>query len=79
MDEAFNMIRQNSRSVAAVSIRLLETITTVAAQTPKKEDRGTLLRHAAMVAHGCKGSLSADDDRKDLKKCYETAVKALNG
>ena len=79
VDAAFNMIRQNSRSVAAVSIRLLETITTVAAQTPKKEDRGTLLRHAAMVAHGCKGSLSADDDRKDLKKCYETAVKALNG
>ena len=30
-----------------------------------------------MVAHGCNGSLSADDDRKDLKKCYEAAVKAL--
>ena len=77
VDAAFNMIRQNSQSVAAVSIHLLETISTIAAQTHKAEYRAALLRHAAMVAHGCKGSLSADDDRKDLKKCYEAAVKAL--
>ena len=74
----FNMIRQNSQSVAAVSIHLLETIATVAAQTIRKEDRAALLRHAAMVAHGCKETLSADDDRKDLDKRYEAAVKTLN-
>jgi uncharacterized membrane protein len=79
VDAAFNMIRQNSQSVAAVSIRLLETITTVAAQTHQQAHREALLRHAAMVAHGCNGSLSADDDRKDLKNCYETAVKFLDG
>ena len=77
VDAAFNMIRQNSQTVAAVSIHLLETIATIAAQTHNKEERGALLRHAAMVAHGCNGSLSAEDDRKDLKKCYEAAVKAL--
>jgi len=76
---AFNMIRQNSHSVAAVSIRLLETIATIAAQTHQQAHREALLRHAAMVANGCNGSLSADDDRKDLKKCYEIAVKALKG
>ncbi len=79
VDTAFNMIRQNSQSVPAVSIHLLETIATIAAQTHNQQHRGALLRHAVMVAHGCNGSLSADDDRKDLKKCYETAVKALNG
>jgi uncharacterized membrane protein len=78
VDAAFNMIRQNSQSVAAVSIHLLETIATVAAQTIRKEDRAALLRHAAMVAHGCKETLSADDDRKDLDKRYEAAVKTLN-
>jgi len=77
VDAAFNMIRQNSQTVTAVSIHLLETIATIASQTHKKEERGALLRHAAMVAHGCNGSLSAEDDRKDLKKCYEAAVKAL--
>ena len=57
VDAAFNMIRQNSQSVATVSIHLLETIATIAAQTPKKEDRAALLRHAAMVVHGCKEKL----------------------
>ena len=79
VDAAFNMIRQNSQSVAAVSIHLLETIATVTAQTFRKEDRATLLRHAAMVAYGCKETLSADDDRKDLEKRYEAVVKALDG
>ncbi len=68
VDAAFNMIRQNSQSVATVSIHLLETIATVAAQARNKQDRAALLRHAALVAHGCKENLSADDDRKDLEK-----------
>ena len=78
VDAAFNMIRQNSHSVAAVSSHLLETIATVAAQAAKKEDRAALLRHAAMVVHGCKKKLSADDDREDLEKRYEAAVEILN-
>ena len=79
VDAAFNMIRQNSYSIAAVSIHLLETIATVAAQTTNKEDRAALLRHAAMVVHGCKEKLLSDDDRKDLEKRYEAAIEALNG
>ncbi len=79
VDAAFNMIRQNSQSVAAVSIHLLETIATVAAQTHRKEDRAALLRHAAMVVRGCKEKLSADDDREDLEKRYEAAFEILNG
>jgi uncharacterized membrane protein len=78
VDAAFNMIRQNSQSVAAVSIHLLETIATVAAQTRKKEDRAALLRHAAMVVHGCKEKLLADDDREDLEKRYEAALEIIN-
>jgi hypothetical protein len=31
------------------------------------------------VAHGCKESFSADDDRKDLEKRYEAVVKTCNG
>ena len=78
VDAAFNMIRQNSQSIAAVSIHLLETIATVAAQTHRKEDRTVLLRHAAMVVRGCKEKLTADDDREDLEKRYEAAVEILN-
>jgi uncharacterized membrane protein len=79
VDAAFNMIRQNAGAVATVSIHLLETIATVAAQTRNKQDRAALLRHATLVAQGCKEKLSADDDRKDLEKRYEAAVKTCNG
>jgi uncharacterized membrane protein len=79
VDAAFNMIRQNSLSVAAVSIHLLETIATIAAQTTRKEDRAALLRHAAMVAHGCKERLTADDDREDLERRYEAVLEILDG
>ena len=78
VDAAFNMIRQNAYSVAAVSIHLLETIATVAAQTPKKENRAALLRHAAMVVEGCNDKFLAEADRKDLETRYEAALKALN-
>jgi uncharacterized membrane protein len=71
------MIRQNSHSVTAVSIRLLETIATVLAQTQRKDDRSVLLRHAAMVVHGCKDNLLTDDDHKDLEKRYQTVVKTF--
>ena len=74
LNAAFNMIRQNACTDAAVSIRLLETIATVLAQARRKEDRAALMRHADMIAHGCKENLSTDDDRKDLAKRYETAV-----
>ena len=77
VDAAFNMIRQNSHAVAAVSIHLLETIATIASQASRKEDRAALLRHAGMISHGCKGTISANDDLKDLENRYEIAAKAL--
>lgn len=79
VDAAFTMIRQNSHSVAAVSMRLLETIATVAGQTSSEANRAVLMRHASMVIHGCKDKLSADDGRRDLEARYETALKTING
>jgi uncharacterized membrane protein len=77
VDAAFNMIRQNSHSIAAVSIHLLETIATIAAQTRSEDSRSALLRHASMVASGCKAKLLADDDRRDLENRYEAVIKIL--
>lgn len=77
VDAAFNMIRQNSESVAAVSIHLLDTIATIAARTHRKPDRDALLRQADMVISGCKNRLSAADDRNDLEKRYAAVKKAM--
>jgi uncharacterized membrane protein len=78
VDAAFNLIRQNSQSVAMVSMHLLETIATIAAQTRQQNHRAVLSRHAAMVARGCRKKISADDDRMEFEKCYEAVSKTLN-
>ncbi len=77
-DAAFNQIRQYGRSCAAVTIRLLETITVVAGFAHRPEDRATLLRHAKMIVRGARGGLSENDDRQEVEKRYRTAKQLLN-
>lgn len=78
VDAAFNMIRQNSESITAVSIHLLETIATIAVQTPNKKDREILLNQANLVAEGCKIKLSTNSDYKDLNKRYNNVVATID-
>jgi len=75
---AFNMIRQNSESIAAVSIHLLETIATIADQTPNKKNREILLKQANLVAEGCKAKLSTKSDREDLNIRYNNVVTIID-
>jgi uncharacterized membrane protein len=70
VDAAFDLIRQNAHANAAVSIRILETIGVVAAQTSNPEHHAALMRQAAMVTHGCETGLSSEEDRKDLNDRY---------
>jgi len=76
MDAAFNQIRHYSRSSAAVTIRLLETIAVVAGFVHRPEDRATLLRHAEMIARGASEGLPEDQDRQVVEARYQ-AVKKL--
>ena len=77
LDAAFNMIRQNSRVVEAVSIHLLETLATIAAQTTREADRTALRRHMDMVANECRDSFSGDRDLKDLEARYQAGLAVL--
>ena len=79
VDAAFNMIRQNAYAHAAVSIHLVETIATIAAQNPSETNRQALRRHATMTARGFRASQSAEGDRKDFDSRYEAALRALEG
>jgi len=67
-DAAFNQIRQYSRSSAAVTIRLLETIAVVAGFAHRPEDRATLLRHAEMIARGASEGLPEDEARRAVEE-----------
>jgi len=77
LDAAYNMIRQNSRTVEAVSIHLLETLATIAAQAVREADRTALRRHMDMVANECRNSFSGNQDLADLEKRYQAGLAVL--
>jgi len=77
LDAAYNMIRQNSRTVEAVSIHLLEALATIADQTIREADRTALRRHMDMVANECRNSFSGGRDLRDLEERYQAGLAAL--
>ncbi len=77
VDAAFNQIRQYARSSAAVTIRLLETITVIAAATRRPQDQAALRRHAEMIVCGARDGLPEDEDRRAAEDRYQAANQAL--
>ena len=78
VDAAFNQIRQYARSSAAVTVRLLETITVIAEAARRPEDRAALQRHADMIARGARAGLPEDEDRREVEGRYQAAIRALH-
>ena len=72
-DAAFNQIRQYGRSSAAVTIRILETITVIAEFARRPEERAALLRHAEMIVRGAREGLPEIEDRGAVEKAYQAA------
>ena len=75
-DVAFNQIRQNCTSDAAVTVRLLESITVIAEYTEKSADKKALRRHADLILKGSRQGLSFDEDIKDVEQRYADVLKA---
>jgi uncharacterized membrane protein len=76
-DAALSPIRQYGRSSAVVSLSLLETLTLVARQVRREEDRLALLQHAVLIAHASREALTEDKDRKDIEERYRIVLNAL--
>ena len=77
MDTAFNQIRQNSRSVASVTIRLLETLCVLSADTASDEISSSVLKHARMVYRGADEGLKEELDRKKAYDIYSRIMDNL--
>lgn len=74
LDAAFNQIRQNGRSNAAVTIRLLDTIAVIVGFAHRSEDRATLLRHAEMIARGAREQLPEGEDRRVVEEHWQAVI-----
>jgi uncharacterized membrane protein len=77
VDAAFNQIRQYGATSVAVTIRLLEAITTVAGCVQTSQQRAALLRHAAMVHRDGSNATGDPSDRADIDQRYAAAQSAL--
>ncbi len=77
MDAAFHQIRQYSRSSAAVTIRLLETIAVTADVAHRPQDLAALRRYADMITRGSREGLPEREDRQEAEVRHSTASSAL--
>jgi uncharacterized membrane protein len=76
-DASFNQIRQYSRSSAAVTICLLETIAVIAKFAHRPEDFVALQRHADMIDRGAHKGLPESEDRRAVDERYYVVSQLL--
>lgn len=73
----FGEIRQHARSSVAVTIRLLETIATVAEFARRPADRAALRRHADMILGGASEGIPEREDRQQVEERHSAVVTRL--
>lgn len=78
IDDAFNQIRQYSKTDVAVRIRMLEAIAVIATHTVNKKDRAALLHHANAIERSSGDEIAQECDRRDIEERYLAVVKALS-
>lgn len=76
-DVAFNQIRQNCSTDAAVTVRFLESIAVIAEYTEKSADKKALRRHADLILKGSRQGLSFEEDIKDVEQRYAEVLQAI--
>lgn len=77
VDSAFNQIRRYAQSDAAVTIRLLDAIATIASYTSNAKQRAVLRCHAEMIYRGSRESLSEEVDQQAVEQRYDNVVTKL--
>ncbi|WP_250655578.1 DUF2254 domain-containing protein [Alkalimarinus coralli] len=75
---AFDQIRQYGLSSVAVSIRLMETLTSIANQATDKEQYEAIKRQAEMTRRASESSFSEENDIADIKQRYQACMDALS-
>ncbi len=77
VDAAFNQIRQYGRDSVAVTIRLLEVLTTAGPMMRHEAQRRSLLRQAQMTYRQSESAIPDAADRADVQQRWEKAARVL--
>jgi uncharacterized membrane protein len=78
LNASFDQIRQYGNSSVAVTIRLLEMLTILTAQTGLADQRKAIHRQANMILRGSQDALPEENDREDVRQRYKLLLRALN-
>ena len=71
LNNAFDPLRQYSRGAAGVTIRLLESLATIARHVVRREDADAVLQQAEMIVGGSVDELPEKHDRDDVGARFE--------
>lgn len=77
VDAAFDKIRRHAGSSIAVSVRLLETISVIAASVQRPEDRAILREQAKMIVRKARTAFPDGRDLNTVEERYHEARDAL--
>lgn len=77
VDASFHDIRQNSSADAAVSIRLVQTLTMLSRFVATPDRRAVLRRHAEMIERATAEFIFEPNDREDVKSRLSALYSAL--
>lgn len=78
VNASFDQIRQYGSTSVAVTIRLLEMLTLIAAQTTRTEQRQAIHRQADMILRTSEKALPEQNDKEDVLQRYQLLLAALN-
>lgn len=79
LDEMFHLIRQFGSKSPAITIRLLEVLSTVMEVLDQPEYQEHVLRHARMVWEAGREHISSPEDEQDLKRRYQNVLRNYRG
>ncbi|MFZ7126157.1 MAG: DUF2254 domain-containing protein [Desulfobacterales bacterium] len=77
-DASLNQIRQNAAAIPAVSIHMLDMLTSIGGGLRRSSDRGDLLRHCRMIHDGCRRNCSEGYDIECLDAAFHRALSVLD-
>ena len=77
VDSAFRQIRQAARTNAAVTCRLLETLSAIAPRARTAAMRAALAEHAELIFTNSREGLSDSADRASVEERYRAALELL--
>ena len=80
VNSAFDQIRQYGQTDVAVTLRLLESIETIAKQTRTEKEKMVLRRQADMIERGSQDPqyIFEQNDRQEILQQYNKAIQALS-